>query len=66
MICGLFVLSISVFAQHNYCDPKPVISLEGEQKLYWQCDCKRARRSIRFVIQEEIDKAILMAAKRGE
>lgn len=60
MICELLAFSIIHITTFNYCDPMIVVNPDYSyaNNLYWKCDCTRARKSIGFVIQENIDKAI--------
>jgi len=60
MICDLLAVTIIALAEYKYCEPKAVVSVNytSAPAVYWKCDCTKARKNIRFVIQETIEQSI--------
>lgn len=53
-ICGLIMVTISVWSDYKYCDPQAIVSFIKPPTVMWKCDCTRARRSAKFVIDEMV------------
>jgi hypothetical protein len=66
VICDLFATTILVLSSYSYCEPIATVN-PSTGSIFWRCDCIKARKNIKFVIEETIEKSIdAMIEKRGD